>query len=138
MEQNRKNRKKAGGGAWAVFLILALSAVRGIQDPAIISYVFAGLFILGGVVLVISAIRKKAKAGAGSAPDRSAARPAPRSAGSTVPYRPAAVPLSTTDGEGNSDRDRQRRREQLDTFLRNGIIDRKEYAALLLRHEGKR
>ena len=28
--------------------------------------------------------------------------------------------------------------QQLDEYLKNGIIDRKEYAALLMRHEGKR
>jgi hypothetical protein len=33
------------------------------------------------------------------------------------------------------DRDEQRRREQLDSFLKNGIIDKKEYQVLKARYE---
>jgi hypothetical protein len=35
------------------------------------------------------------------------------------------------------DRDEQRRREQLESFLKNGIIDRKEYLVLKARYEEK-
>jgi hypothetical protein len=35
------------------------------------------------------------------------------------------------------DRDEQRRREQLDSFLKNGIIDKKEYMVLKARYEEK-
>ena len=133
MEQNKKKQKKKGG-AWWILILLAISAVRGLDDPAEMGYVVAGLVCLAVLALVISVAVKKAKANGGAAPVRSTPM---RGAGSTASYRPAAVPVYTTDGEGNSDRDRQRRREQLDGFLKNGIVDKREYDLLRARHEGR-
>ena len=134
MEQKKKNKKNSvSSGIWTVIVLVALAAFRNADDPSAFMSVAAIIVALMAVVGVIAGIRKaKGKTGPGPA------RPAARAGADTIPYRPAAVPMYTTDGEGNTDRDRQRRREQLDTFLKNGIIDRKEYAALLMRHEGKR
>ena len=134
MEQKKKNKKNSvSSGIWTVIVLVALAAFRNADDPSAFMSVAAIIVALMAVVGVIAGIRKaKGKTGPGPA------RPTARAGADTIPYRPAAVPMYTTDGEGNTDRDRQRRREQLDTFLKNGIIDRKEYAALLMRHEGKR
>ena len=134
MEPKKKQKKPLGSGVWALIFIVALSAIRGIEDPSMMGAVAAGIAFLVVISLVISAAAK-AKKRSGTAPFRSAGA---GRGGDTVPYRPAqTAPEYTFDGDSDTDRDRQRRREQLDGFLKNGIVDKREYDLLRARHEGR-
>ena len=135
MEENRKYKRKGGSGAliWIV-IVLAASVLRNMDSVPIrkmlpVLAIAVGMFLL---VVLLSALAGKKKPAAPAARTKEPweAKPTPRRPAPTS--APAAVP---TASEYDTERDRVRRRQQLDTFLRNGIIDQKEYALLLARHE---
>ncbi len=141
-EKDRKKNKGSGGLGAVVWIIIMLAGivVRNGGDSA--GPVIAFLIPLAVVVVLVAAMKAAKKKNAAGASPRSAdsLRSAP-SARTQAPdptrvIRPA-VPLELPEDYGSSDtdRDRMRRRQQLDAFLKNGIIDRKEYRALLERHE---
>ena len=150
MENNKKQQKKGGGltGAIIWLLILAVgAAVRNGADSRTVIVYLVPIAIVVVIVAISTALNKKMQKNGrtSAAPTRTqAARSyspevAPRrEAARREATRPEPTQVYNDPGDNSdTDRDRQRRRQQLDAFLRNGIIDRKEYMALLRRHEGR-
>lgn len=138
-ENDRKKNKGSGGLGAIVWIVIVLAgiAVRNGGDSA--GPLIAFLLPVAAVAVLVGAMKAaKKKGGAGPGVGRAAPERVTRSAAPerTRAVRPS-VPLELPEDFGGSDtdRDRLRRRQQLDAFLKNGIIDRKEYQALLERHE---
>ena len=137
--QNSKTNKSGGGkGILIVAGFIILMNIISAGGEAILG-IFVIVLIIGTVVFFLKrkkAARKKAEDQANvrwSAPvperRQNRAVPAERPA-----YTPQPVYNENTSGE-NFQRDRQRRLAQLDSFLKNGIIDREEYKVLRSRYE---
>ena len=137
--QNSKTNKSGGGkGILIVAGFIILMNIISAGGEAILG-IFVIVLIIGTVVFFLKrkkAARKKAEDQANvrwSAPvperRQNRAVPAERPA-----YTPQTVYNENTSGE-NFQRDRQRRMAQLDSFLKNGIIDREEYKVLRSRYE---
>ncbi len=128
----QKRGKKNSPGTFLFYigfiLLFAILRSEGRVPPVIL---FAAAILIVAGLLVAVAKRQKSSAEA-----RTAARPEPAYRSAVSRPSPAARQTMRPEiwSEADSERDRQRRRMQLDTFLKNGIIDRKEYLAILERH----
>ncbi len=139
---NRKKDEKKSflPGLAALAVIFLMNAA---DDPEILIAVIAGAFIFGAVFLTVKAAKKGA---AGRAPGTAAPAPAARAntrlkpdhaehpAGRT-PRRlrqetPAEEAVSCDHARG-----KEKYIRQLDSYLKNGIIDRAEYKVLRERYE---
>lgn len=138
--QNSKTNKSGGGkGILIVAGFIILMNIIGAGGGEAILGIFVIVLIIGTVVFFLKgkkAARKKAEdqttvRWSAPVPERRQNRavPAERPA-----YTPQPVYNENTSGE-NFQRDRQRRMAQLDSFLKNGIIDREEYKVLRSRYE---
>lgn len=152
MSNKKQNKKGTGWGVLALFVILLLRALSNSGAgreamPAVI-----GLFVFAVVAaLVISAARKKGGADKHDhaqhsyqpgQPTVQTSRPVP----SMQRREPVTAQRSFTkpdaycvscelSGEDHFVRDRQRRIAQLDSWLKNGLIDREEYQVLKRRFQ---
>ena len=138
--QNSKTNKSGGGKGILIVagFIILMNIISAGGGEAILG-IFVIVLIIGTVVFFLrwkKAARKKAEDQAtvrwsAPIPERRQNRavPAERPA-----YTPQPVYNENTSGE-NFQRDRQRRLAQLDSFLKNGIIDREEYKVLRSRYE---
>jgi len=142
MEKKDKKRKPAGAWSWAVLLLIALSTLRSVGNSRVYAATVTVVVVLA-VLLVVVGMLRKARAASGTDPARPAA-PQRRSVGPelrTVSRRaeaPAQTTLWDTGESSDTERDIQRRRAQLDAFLKNGIVDKREYDFLRSRHEQRR
>ena len=139
-EQERKKKKNSGVGA---FIVLALAVLSGIAesggDVGLIVGVLMSIFIpVGLILLVISKVKKAAGLKGVSAPARH--RPTKRWE-SELEDRPSVTTPSSNlreyseyAAEEGFLRDKQRRIDQLDVFLKNGIIEKDEYRILKERY----
>ena len=137
--QNSKTNKSGGGkGILIVAGFIILMNIISAGGEAILG-IFVIVLIIGTVVFFL----KRKKAARKKAEDQATVRwsaPVPeRRQNRAVPaerpaYTPQPVYNENTSGE-NFQRDRQRRLAQLDSFLKNGIIDREEYKVLRSRYE---
>ena len=125
MNQQKKNENKLNKAGKTILYTFILMVVMGILSDGSGSLIgaLAVIFIAIGVaVLVIYFVKQANKP----------KEEAPVTRGYTTPessqprkYDPAEI----------QDRDSRRRLEQLDSFLRNGVIDKKEYAVLRARYQ---
>ncbi|MEA5151198.1 MAG: hypothetical protein VB039_01160 [Oscillospiraceae bacterium] len=148
--QRRKNNGGALGWALAALIIFVLNAAKGLGGAvsraavgAVLALAAVGVFA-GAVAL---AVKKSKSAGVTQAKGASAMKKlAEKPEFAWLERRETAAEVSTAqrpqirvyDDEAaanNFARDRQRRIEQLDSFLQNGIIDREEYKILRGRFE---
>ena len=129
--KKRKNNKSGFGGLIAiavVFLVNMASVGAG-------SELFAVLIGLAVVIAVIVAVVVVAKKSIGAAKISSYLNREEKNEEKTfVPREAAPASYDENAQEKNFIRDRARRLAQLDGFLKNGIIDRKEYNILKSRY----
>jgi len=128
-----------------VAILMVISMVRGMasaEGGASLAVVMAVIFLIAAVLVGVAAKKASAVRRAAETPPSERTRTAvptarARTEPGTVRTARAAPTISMEgyDSASNTERDRQRRRQQLDTFLKNGIIDRREYLMLLERHE---
>ncbi len=153
MSNKKQNKKGTGWGVLALFVILLLRALSNSGAgrealPAVI-----GLFVFAVVLAVIINAAKKKGAAAKQhdhaqhgyqpkQPTVQTSRPVP----SMQRREPVTAQRSFTkpdaycvscelSGEDHFVRDRQRRIAQLDSWLKNGLIDREEYQVLKRRFQ---
>ena len=138
--QNSKTNKSGGGKGILIVagFIILMNIISAGGGEAILG-IFVIVLIIGTVVFFL----KRKKAARKKAEDQATVRwsaPVPeRRQNRAVPaerpaYTPQPVYNENTSGE-NFQRDRQRRLAQLDSFLKNGLIDREEYKVLRSRYE---
>lgn len=124
-----KNSKLASELVWLILLVLLIvgKVSRGIGGPV---FVVIGLFA-AVIVLVLSIARKKSTAARPSESESSPAAP-------QRPMRPSAPAREYYDSDcmrASTGHDHDRRAEQLDAFLKDGLITKEEYAMMQERYE---
>lgn len=125
-----KNSKLASELVWLILLVLLIvgKVSRGIGGP-----VFAVIGLFAAVtVLVLSIARKKSTAARQSESESSPAAAPQR------PMRPSAPAREYYDSDcmrASTGHDHDRRVEQLDAFLEDGLITKEEYALMQERYE---
>ena len=132
------NKKKKKPTPYALILVVLAVLFNVAADADALSIgifsIFAAIFAVGTAVVIIAKKLLGAKSG-----ERSTAAPGKTAA----PQREAALhfDFSKERSEGkyaSYDHDTAHRLEQLDSFLKNGIIDKKEYRLLKERYlQGK-
>ena len=156
-----KNRKK-GGSPWvAIAVMLAATVISSLEngrDGAVIVMMVVILAVLGAIVALV-AVKKKAAGGAKTTPyqtqtaNDSKPRQSLKSSTATEGMKPFSIftkeatmedfsfshkkkPESCDYGQVNHtfSHDQQRRLEQLDSFLKNGLIEKDEYRKLRARY----
>ena len=141
--ERQSSKKKQSGGGKGILIALGFIILMNVISAGgggVILFFLAIALIAAVVVIAVKAGKKAAqKNSAGSAPvqwtrpDNDRRQNAPKPVERPV-YPPQAVYNENASAE-NFQRDRQRRIAQLDGFLKNGIIDKEEYKALLSRYE---
>ena len=141
--ERQSSKKKQSGGGKGILIALGFIILMNVISAGgggVILFFFAIALIIVILVIAVKAGKKAAqKNSAGSAPvqwtrpDNDRRQNAPKPVERPV-YPPQAVYNENASAE-NFQRDRQRRIAQLDGFLKNGIIDKEEYKALLSRYE---
>lgn len=138
MSQSNKNKKKNAGGwflpALTVLLIVllnaALSGVRSNSSPALLIPIAAFAIVLVVLKTVFTAKQKKSAPAQPAAPSKPAVR-----MNAAFPQPEAHCVVCENTGDDHFAHDREQRIKQLDEWLKNGIIDRKEYQVLKARYE---
>ena len=87
-----------------------------------------------GMVLKVGIVEKKQTKAPGRSPSSSKARRGGASVGTDSPGQQRMDSLHAVPGEDHFERDRRNRIAQLDVWLKNGLIDRKEYSELKKRY----
>lgn len=125
MNNSNKDNKftKAGKSVLYTFVFLVIVGLLNDAGSAMIGLV-AVLCITGGIVALALFFAKRLAASKASGAN------GPRGYTTHQNHQPKSY-----DPEVLRDRDSLRRLEQLDNFLANGIIDKKEYAALKAKYE---
>lgn len=126
MNKGEKNENKLGKTVKTVlYTFIAVMFMIALGDGDISVVIFLAFILLAaGIGALVFHFVKKAfasKAGSGGVN---------RGFSNHENYQPRKY-----DSSGVCDRDAQRRLEQLDSFLANGIIDKKEYAELKARYQ---
>ena len=143
MSQSNKNKKSNPVGGLLPLLVFLMIYFRSIARNGVPSGGFGLLvpivvfMILLSAVKAILAYRKKktdARGQSGPAPSASSAKPAAR-LHSDFPQPEAHCVVCENTGDDHFAHDREQRIKQLDEWLKNGLIDRKEYQVLKARFE---
>ena len=124
-KQRENKMNKAGKSIIYTFVFLVIMSAISEFDSNVILIV-AVLFLFGGGAALGYYFLKKAAAGKGHGQDS----PAAGSRAGQQNYRPKSY-----DPQQMRDLDNVRRLRQLDSFLENGLIDKKEYNALRAKYE---
>ena len=124
-KQRENKMNKAGKSIIYTFVFLVIMSAISEFDSNVI-LVVAVLFLFGGAAALGYYFLKKAAAGKGHGQDF----PAAGSRAGQQGYRPKSY-----DPQQMRDLDNVRRLRQLDSFLENGLIDKKEYNALRAKYE---
>lgn len=147
---SNKDNKKKKGFPWAI-LVLLIPLLSNVMDGEVPPVVFG--FIVIAIIIVAAALSSAAKK-KGTARQKPAAapvrktpsvelhRPVPAmqrresvTAQRSFPQPEAYCVSCELSGEDHFVRDRKRRIQQLDEWLKNGLIDREEYRVLKNRFE---
>ena len=125
---NRKQREnkmnKAGKSVLYTFVFLVIMSAISEFDSNVILLVAVLFLIAGGAVLGYYFVKKAAKKGS-RREDRPKMSSGERAGQKPRTYNPGEI----------RDMDNIRRMEQLDSFLENGLIDKKEYNALRSKYQ---
>ena len=127
----------------AIVVLLAIMVFNAAEDPEIFVPVFAGLLLFAAVFITISSLKKAAQNGQaaqGTRPGRvELHRPFPTPEKAVLHRRPAGALHHTDEAEEaircGHVRGKQKYIQQLDSYLKNGIIDKAEYKVLRERYE---
>lgn len=148
--ENRERKRGSGKNGWVGLAVIAVAFLINLLESSEIRAVglFAVLIVVTAVVIFVVFFVKGLKKvsanknttsgiAAGKMEDthRAAIR---REAQPETPQRPVYSPGAVYDenaAAANFERDRQRRLDQLQGFLKNGIIDKDEYQVLLSQYE---
>lgn len=139
--ENKNQKKKSGGGLGflVVIILMILSGISEGLDGQLVEYfaIIAGIVILLWLIRKLSVwVRSAAKKDSAAAPVHSMKRHEPKvEIHRDFPVPEAHCVVCENTGEDHFDRDRQMRLNQLDDWLKNGLIDRAEYAVLKQRYE---
>ena len=138
--KNRGERGKKSSGTAVIpailAIVLAMNAAAGTADGSLIILLVAICFIAGIGAAIVMAAKKAAGAGAlkfssaGKREKNTVEDKALSSAGNRAP-----VVYNENSAQELFQRDKQKRLEQLDVFLKNGIVDKNEYNLLKKRYE---
>ncbi len=146
-----KRQKKKGAGAWIWVIVIAYIVIMAVKDEGFFDFDWLmGAFTIAGVVIAIGgflaalrvarnvkktnagqerAFRGRTRAGKGAGPVRREDRPLP------APQRTFSPAVYDENlREDSAWRDRERRLAQLETFYKNGIVDKDEYRRLCQRY----
>lgn len=125
MNNSNKDNKltKAGKSVLYTFIFLVIVGLMNDAGSAVIGLV-AVLCIAGGIIALALVFAKRL------AGNKASAINSTQSYTTYQKHQPKSY-----DSQAIKDRDSIRRLEQLDNFLKNGIIDKKEYAALKAKYE---
>ena len=137
---NRSGRGRKSSGTAVIpailAIVLAMNAAAGTADGSLIILLVAICFIAGIGAAIVMTAKKAARSGAfrhGAAAKREKA-PVEDKPMSSAGNRAPAV-YNENSAEELFQRDKQKRLEQLDVFLKNGIVDKNEYNLLKKRYE---
>ena len=138
--KNRGERGKKSSGTAVIpailAIVLAMNAAAGTADGSLIILLVAICFIAGIGAAIVMAAKKAARSGAlkfNSAGKREKNTVEDKALSSTGSRAPAVY--NERAAEELFLRDRQKRLEQLEVFLKNGIVDKNEYNLLKKRYE---
>lgn len=136
-----KNQKKSGNGLGflIVIILMLLSGLSKELEGEVVEYfaAIAGIVILLWLIKKLSTwLRSTSKKDSTPVPVRSMKRHEPKvEIHRDFPVPEAHCVVCENTGEDHFDRDRQMRLSQLDEWLKNGLIDRAEYAVLKRKFE---
>ena len=139
MNRRNRNRNTAGKGSGIIPAILAviffLNAMAGSVDGSFVVLLVAICFI-AGIVAVIAIVAKKA-VNPGMLQGMSGKREKDRAEDKAMFSSASRAPVvyNERSAEELFLRDKQKRLEQLEVFLKNGIVDKAEYNLLKKRYE---
>ena len=120
-KKNENKLNKAGKTILYTFILMVVMGIFSDASGSIIGVV-AVILVAAGVGMLGFYFARKAKA---AKEDTVARSYTPHESSQPRKYDPAEI----------KDRDSRRRLEQLDSFLRNGVIDKKEYAVLRAKYQ---
>lgn len=137
---NNKKKQQSSAPAIAIAVFIALMGIAAdLAEDGVLPQDKIGI-VLVVIVLLVAGVAFGVKAAKGTAKKTDADRPVRASSVRTTATRPTASARPTVRAAGQKTPQRtyasasgDHRREQLDSFLKNGIIDRSEYNALLRR-----
>ena len=140
-----QQKKKKTGFPWALLIILIPLLLR-VRDGELPPVIFGAVILAIVFVIVMSAVAQKKSGKAAEKPSRPAASPARKTPEvelhRPVPSMQRREPMTAQrnfsqpdpycvscelSGEDHFVRDRQRRIQQLDSWLKNGLVDKQEY-----------
>lgn len=149
-KENREKKRGTGKNGWVGLAVIAVAFLINLLESSEIRVVglLTMLIAVAAVVIFVVFFVKGMKKASGT--KNRAGIPTPVKAVDTrraeirretrpeMMQRPAYTPTAVYDENAvtaNFARDRQKRIDQLQTFLKNGIIDKDEYQILLSRYE---
>ncbi len=136
-----KNQKKKSGGGLGFLVIIVLMILSGLSeglDGEIAVYVafVAVIVVVLWLVRKLGTLRSSAKKDSAAASGHSMKRHEPKvEIHRDFPEPEAHCVVCENTGVDHFDRDRQMRLQQLDDWLKNGLIEREEYAVLKRKFE---
>lgn len=136
-----KNQKKKSGGGLGFLVIIVLMILSGFSeglDGEIAVYVafVAVIVVVLWLVRKLGTLRSSAKKDSAAASGHSMKRHEPKvEIHRDFPEPEAHCVVCENTGVDHFDRDRQMRLQQLDDWLKNGLIEREEYAVLKRKFE---
>ncbi len=141
---NKKDNQKKKGSVIPVLVILGIILLRGFGDDPEAAAMFIGFLVVGAIIAMVIAAAKKA--GGKKAP--SAAPQPVRAAGAAKPVKAANPVAERPHGMRHQDeieaeeaihcahvRGKEKYIQQLDSYLKAGLIDRAEYKVMKERYE---
>lgn len=126
--QRSDNNKKDNNARWHIFVLTALFVIiRSMKSGTEATAIAFIVLSLGIFALIFLGVKKKKG-------DAAAKKPAVRQHSDFAQPEAHCVVCENT-GDDHFAHDREQRIKQLDEWLKNGIIDRKEYQVMKARYE---
>ncbi len=153
IQQNQNKKKNKQGSPWGILVILLIFALRALRngnfDMGAVPVIVGVCVVAAAAVAIIKGAENKKKNGdrpspapARKTPSVELHRPVPSMQRREPVIAPRQFPQPEAycvscelSGEDHFVRDRKRRLEQLNEWLKNGLIDREEYRVLKYRFE---
>ena len=142
---NDRNRRESNRKSIipAIVVLAAVALFNAAEEPEIFVPVFAGLLVFAAVFITVSSVKKAAqnRTATPAAPVKKVElhRPFPTPEKAVLHRRPANVLHHADEAEEaircSHVRGKQKYIQQLDSYLKNGIIDKAEYKVLRERYE---
>ena len=135
IKEKKEAKKTSKGGIIAAVLIILFSALDGVEGDGTM---FAGIIFVVisffALIAIIGAVNKKKKNKSSSAVNAERKKPIADAVPKAAEPAPQRKYYDSDCQKLSSEHDHNRRLEQLDGFLANGIISRAEYEILKLKY----